>query len=306
MTKNRMIVLDSAEPDRFSFIDRIKAEVIFLDDTSLRSDIVLDNKGVSNIISFGSSQFKVISEKKITKFEARYNEEATKKIENFIEQNISFTDIGFYTTTSGSTGVPKIIKMRNSTNFASLKWATNPKVLITIKIIHQNRHLSFQGAEDVPKLAEKFGADLPNIMAHINNVAAFVNFVGHIMVLFLGLLMEGPHLRRNLLLCDQYDLKSSLAAIAAEKCGGVWGYTPKIIQISESQELKEIELPSVSLFIAGGAKMTAEHMRRIRANFAAAQNGRKCHVLKIYGSTEMGPQLFRFVSFFLPLSSQRF
>ncbi|CAG5079629.1 Oidioi.mRNA.OKI2018_I69.PAR.g9300.t1.cds [Oikopleura dioica] len=272
-----MIVLDSAEPDRFCFIERIKASVIFLDETSLRSDIVL-NHGVNDVICFGASEFKLISEKKITKFEAESesDEEAKNKIEKFIDENISFKDIGFYTTTSGSTGVPKIIKVRNSTNYASLKWATNPK-----------------GPEDVPKLAEKFGADLPNIMAHINNVAAFVNFVGHIMVLFLGLLMEGPHLRRNLLLCDQNDLKSSLAAIAAEKCGGVWGYTPKIIRISESQELKEIALPSVSLFIAGGAKMTAEHMRRITANFAAAQNGRKCHVLKIYGSTEMGSQLFR-------------
>ena len=127
MTKNRMIVLDSAEPDRFSFIERIKASVIFLDETSLRSDIVL-NHGVSDVICFGASEFKLISEKKITKFEAESDEEAKNKIEKFIDENISFKDIGFYTTTSGSTGVPKIIKVRNSTNFASLKWATNPKV----------------------------------------------------------------------------------------------------------------------------------------------------------------------------------
>ena len=239
MTKNRMIVLDSAEPDRFSFIERINADAIFLDESALRSDITL-NHGVKDIFSFGSSEFKLITEKKVTKVEAEEDKEAREKIEKFIDENIVFQDIGFYTTTSGSTGVPKIIKMRNSTPYSNLVWATNPA-----------------GPQDMPKLAAKFGADLPNVMGHIKNVAAFGNFVGHILVILLNMVMEGPHMRRNILVCDQKDLKSSLEAIAVEKCGGIWGYVPKIIEISESQEFKDIKLPTVSIFVAGGAKITA-------------------------------------------------
>ena len=239
MTKNRAIILDSAEPDRFSFIERINAEAIFVDESSFRSDVTL-NHCVKDIYSFGSScEFKLISEKKITKLElCEANQETKEGVEKFIDENISIKEIGFYTTTSGSTGIPKIIKMRNSTFFSKLKWATNP-----------------QGPEDLPKLAAKFGPDLPNVMGHLNNIAAFGNFVGHVMV-FVFSMMDEPAARKSVLFCDQKDLKNSLEAAAVMKSGAIWGYTPKMLEIAESKELREIKLPTVSLFIAGGAKIT--------------------------------------------------
>lgn len=276
MSRNRLIILDSAEADRFSFIERINAEAIFIDESSLRSDVTL-NHGVKDIYSFeSSSEFKIVTDKKITKLElSESNQEAKDSVEKFIDENISFNEIGFYTTTSGSTGVPKIIKMRNSTFYARFKWATNPA-----------------GPQDLPKLAAKFGPDLPNVMGHINNIAAFANFVGHIVVFVFSILSE-PEARKNILFCDQNDLKNSLAAAAVCKSGSLWAYVPKMLEIVESKEFKEIKLPTVSLFLAGGAKITKEHIRRVRNNFAASQDGRKCHVLKLYGSTEMGSFLFR-------------
>ena len=238
MTKNRAIILDSAEPDRFSFIERINADAIFIDESSLRSNVTL-NHGVKDIYSFeSSSEFKIITDKKITKLELDSDPEAKEKVEKFIDDNISIKEIGFYTTTSGSTGVPKIIKMRNSSFFAKLKWATNP-----------------QGPQDLPKLAAKFGAELPNVMGHLNNIAAFGNFVGHIMVFVFSMLDE-PEARKNILFCDQNDLKNSLEAAAVCKAGAIWGYVPKMLEIAESKELTEIKLPTVSLFLAGGAKIT--------------------------------------------------
>lgn len=192
---------------------------------------------------FASSEFKLLTDKKVTKLEIGSDPDAKQKVEKFIDENISISEIGFYTTTSGSTGVPKIIKFRNSTFMDRLKWATNPS-----------------GPEDMPKLAAKFGADLPNVMGHVKNMAAFGNFVGHIMV-FLFTIFDEPATRKNILICDQNDIKSSLEAVAKEKSGAMWGYVPKMLEIAESKELTEIKLPTVSFFVMGGTKITPGYIQ---------------------------------------------
>ena len=115
---NPPICIDSHEQNTFGLVEQLDAKVLWVDLRFLKADLDINSMhSVELVMSFGSSDFKLITDCPIERVETVFKTEtidvAMDRVTAF-EPTANTQKICTFGSTSGSTGLPKIVVYRNA------------------------------------------------------------------------------------------------------------------------------------------------------------------------------------------------
>lgn len=272
LTGNSVFVLDATEAARLDFIAEIEAEIIWLDQAACHESVDLSPyASVAKILKVGALPAKVkletngADELVLDEFEPK----ATPADLDVISRSVKPTDILCYSTTSGTTGKPKIIQFGN-------RWAGEYPTYTNDPT----------GPCDIWKIFGMFGVcGTLQFLKRKANLGVTANFVSHVYYIIISYCTGKKVVHPTIL--DQNDFETSTRLLVENQCSTALFYLPRALDFINDKSFGTRDLSQIRMVITIGSQMTRTIYEKIEAAWLKS-HGTKPLIISGYGATEVG------------------